>query len=136
MQRFASHLSNNDRLLDCTRRFWQPYLVLLVFCFLIFFLLIFFSDFILLRFYSRGLTIIIFLALFPWCRVMDFFFPVLWNPIIALEHHFFTLQKKLAQLAAKCRSSIQSYTKKYVNQANNNKQSHFNIPWKVLITMK
>lgn len=32
-----------------------------------------FSDFIFLYFYYRGLTIIIFLALFLWCRVVDFF---------------------------------------------------------------
>jgi len=40
LQRFTSHLSNNDRLLDSTRGFWQHYLILLVFCFLMFFLLI------------------------------------------------------------------------------------------------
>jgi hypothetical protein len=74
LQRCASNLSNNDCPLGSARGFWQPYLVLLAFCILIlFFHWFFFLDFILLHFYSRGLTIIIFLALFLWCRVVDFF---------------------------------------------------------------
>jgi hypothetical protein len=55
-----------------TRGFWQPNLVLLMLCFLIFFHLIFF-NFILLYFYSRELIIIIIFSSFSKVSSLGFF---------------------------------------------------------------
>ena len=73
----VSHLSNNDRLLSSTHRFWQLHLVLLVLSFLIFcFHWFFFYNFILLHFCYRRLIIIIVFSSLSMVSSRWFFFPL------------------------------------------------------------
>ena len=79
----VSHLSNNDRLLSSTHRFWQLHMVLTTshgfagaFFFNILFSLIFFYNFILLYFCYRRLIIIIVFSSLSMVSSRWFFFPL------------------------------------------------------------